>query len=135
MNITRYNVQSNIRDLVVTGGTIETSITGAIIFQLNSGGIWTAAKAATGRYRVTFNQQFPAVANKSMPLVFVSMATKGQAAPAGAISAVAGQFDLTTTPKTPTLDILTLSGAGALADVSVGVFLHFSILFSNTASP
>jgi hypothetical protein len=135
MNITRYNVQSNGRDLVITSGTLDLSITGAIVFQLNTNGIWTAAKAVTGRYRVTFNQAFPFVSNKTMPIVHTQLATKNQAAPAGAVSCVPGLFDLTTTPKTPTLDILTLSSAGVLADVTVGAYLHFTVIFSNTASP
>jgi len=135
MNQTRFIVQSPLRDLIIVTGQLVLAADASLTRVLSAGGAYTAAKAATGRYRVTFREGLPAVQYYTVPIPIGTLQTLNQAAPAGAVDLVFGQLDLTTTPKTPTLDIMTLSAAGVLADVSVGCLINFAIFFSNTSAP
>lgn len=132
---TRYPVQSPLRELTIITGQLVIAADASLTRVLSAGGMYSAAKAATGRYRVTFRQPLPAVALYTAPMPIGSLQSLNQATLAGAFSVMFGQLDLTTTPKTPTLDIFTLSAAGALADVSVACLLNFAVHFSNTSAP
>jgi|SRR6478609_6796416 len=135
MDQTRYNALSPLRDLIILPGQLVIAADASLTRVLNAGGLYTAAKAATGRYRLTFRQKLPAVQFYTAPIAIGSLQSLNQATLAGAFNLMFGQLDLTTTPKTPTLDIMTLSAAGALADVSVGCLVNFALLFSNTTAP
>jgi hypothetical protein len=135
MDQTRYNVQSPLRDLVIVPGQLVIAADASLTRVVSAGGVYTAAKAATGRYRITFRQKIPAVALYSAPMPIGTLQSLNQATLAGAFNVMFGQLDLTTTPKTPTLDIFTTSAAGALADVSVACLLNFALFFSNSSAP
>lgn len=135
MNQTRFMVQSPLRDLIIVTGQLVLAADASLTRVLSAGGAYTAAKAATGRYRVTFREGLPAVQFYTVPIPIGSLQSLNQAVTTGAVDVMFGQLDLTTTPKTPTLDIMTLSAAGALADVTVGCLINFAIFFSNTTAP
>jgi hypothetical protein len=141
MNIQRYQALTGNRELTTLYGTIQLAADASVVQTLNTGGLFTAAKAATGRYRVTFRVHIPnpnavlPVSARATPMPFAQLCSADTATLAGAFWAIPGLFDNTTNPRAPTLDILTIGTTGALADVTKIAFINFALSFQNSAGP